>query len=109
MLRGEIWTQSGGPDYAGKPRPVVILQSDELSDTRSIITCGLTTQRSPPLYSRPQIEPVPANGLRKRSEVMTDKISTVARSKLGERLGALTADDMARVQQALMLVLGFEE
>lgn len=107
MQRGEIWTQSGGPDYAGKPRPVVILQSDELSDTKSIITCGLTTQRSPPLYSRPQIEPDPANGLRERSEVMTDKISAVARSKLSERVGVLADEDMERVENALLLVLGF--
>ncbi len=109
MQRGEIWTQSGGPDYTGKPRPVVIMQSDQLIDTHSIITCGLTTQRSPALYSRPHIAPTPANGLREQSEVMTDKISAVARGKLGERLGTLTDDDMARVQQALMLVLGFEE
>ena len=109
MKRGEVWTQSGGPDYTGKPRPVVIVQSDELIDTHSIITCGLTTRRSPALYSRPHIAPTPANGLREQSEVMTDKISTVARTKLGEHLGALTDDDMARIQQALMLVLGFEE
>ena len=28
MKRGEIWTVSGGKDYAGKPRPVVIVQED---------------------------------------------------------------------------------
>ena len=109
MMRGEVWTQSGGPDYTGKPRPVVIMQSDDLTDTHSIITCGLTTQRSPALYARPHIEPTPSNGLREKSEVMTDKISTVARTKLGERLGTLTGDDMARIEQALILVLGFEE
>lgn len=109
MQRGEVWTQSGGPDYTGKPRPVVIMQSDQLIDTHSIITCGLTTQRNPALYSRPHIEPTSGNGLRERSEVMTDKISTVARTKLGEHLGTLTDEDMARIQQALILVLGFEE
>lgn len=28
MKRGEIWTVAGGGDYAGKPRPVVIVQHD---------------------------------------------------------------------------------
>jgi mRNA interferase MazF len=28
MKRGEVWTVAGGADYAGKPRPVVILQDD---------------------------------------------------------------------------------
>jgi len=28
MRRGEIWTVAGGKDYAGKPRPAVILQDD---------------------------------------------------------------------------------
>ena len=29
MKRDEVWTVSGGKDYAGKPRPIVIVQ-DEL-------------------------------------------------------------------------------
>ena len=28
MRRGDIWTVSGGKDYASKPRPVVIVQDD---------------------------------------------------------------------------------
>jgi mRNA interferase MazF len=34
MRRGEIWTVSGGKDYAGKLRPVVILQYDSFRQTR---------------------------------------------------------------------------
>jgi len=33
MRRGEIWTVSGGGDYAGKPRPAVILQDDNFDAT----------------------------------------------------------------------------
>jgi len=28
VRRAEIWTVSGGADYTGKPRPVVIVQAD---------------------------------------------------------------------------------
>ena len=83
MRRGEIWTQSGGPNYSGKPRPALVIQSDILAATGSIITCGLTTNRNPSLRSRPQVDPDPANGLRETSEVMIDKIGAVPRTKLG--------------------------
>jgi mRNA interferase MazF len=43
MRRGEIWTVSGGKDYAGKPRPVVIVQDDAFDETDSITICAFTT------------------------------------------------------------------
>jgi mRNA-degrading endonuclease toxin of MazEF toxin-antitoxin module len=36
MKRGEVWTVSGGKDYAGKPRPAVIMQDDSFDATYSI-------------------------------------------------------------------------
>ena len=42
MKRGE-WTVSGGKDYAGKPRPVVIVQDDSFDATASITICAFTT------------------------------------------------------------------
>ncbi len=40
MKRGEIWTVAGGKDYAGKPRPVVILQDGRFDKTDSITVCA---------------------------------------------------------------------
>ena len=108
MKRGEIWTESGGPNYSGKPRPALIVQSDILDVTGSIITCGLTTSRNTALRSRPQIVPNAANGLREASEVMIDKIAAIDRTKLGQRVGVLSPGDMTRIEEALLLVLGFE-
>ena len=39
MKRGEIWTVSGGSDYAGKPRPAVILQ-DKRFDATALCASG---------------------------------------------------------------------
>jgi len=39
MRRGDIWTVSGGKDYAGKPRAVVIVQEDSFDGTDSIAIC----------------------------------------------------------------------
>ena len=107
MKRGEIWTVGGGPGYASKPRPALILQSDRLDGTNSVLTCGLTTYNAAELELRPPVRPVPENGLREPSEVMVDKIMAVPRARLGKRVGALTTEEMSRVEQALLLVLGF--
>src|SRR5512146_2838278 len=43
VKRGEIWTVAGGKDYAGKPRPVVIVQDDRFDMTNSVTVCAFTT------------------------------------------------------------------
>ena len=43
MRRGDIWTVSGGKDYAGKPRPIVIVQDDAFDGTDSVAICAFTT------------------------------------------------------------------
>jgi mRNA interferase MazF len=107
MKRGEIWTVSGGPGYAEKPRPALIVQSDLLPETQSVLTCGLTSHRGATLMSRPPVKPDSGNGIREASEVMIDKMTAVHRSQLGKRIGALGPEDMTRVEQAMLLVLGF--
>ena len=108
MRRGEIWTQSGGPGYAGKPRPALILQSDLLDETESVITCSFTTHDSTAIPSRVPFQANAANGLNEDSDLMADKIMAVARNKLGRRIGAVSPADMLRVQEAVFVVLGFE-
>lgn len=38
---------------------------------------------------------------------MVEKLTSVSRGKLGKRMGALSAEEMMRVEQAMLLVLGF--
>ncbi|HEX8241452.1 MAG TPA: type II toxin-antitoxin system PemK/MazF family toxin [Allosphingosinicella sp.] len=106
MKRGEIWTASGGPDYAGKPRPVVVIQDDNFADTPSVTICPLTTHRIDAALVRPNVEPGPENGLRETSWAMTDKVTTMARSRLGKRIGALSAVEMVPIARALIVFLG---
>ena len=106
MKRGEIWTASGGPDYAGKPRPVLIVQDDAFAETASVTICLLTSHEIDAGLVRPAIEPSPENGLRKTSYAMADKITTVKRERLGERLGALTPSATAPINRAIMVFLG---
>lgn len=106
MKRGDIWTVSGGKDYAGKPRPVVIVQDDSFDATASITVCAFTTdQTDAPLFRLP-FEASERNGLRSSSRLMVDKITTVPKSKLGERIGRLGDEDVLRLNQAMLVFLG---
>ena len=107
MKRGEIWTQSGGPGYAGKPRPALIIQSDLLAGTNSVITCLFTSDIGTALPSRISFIPDEANGLHDPSDLMADKITAVSRDKLGTRIGAVSEDEMEQIERALLIVLGF--
>ena len=105
MRRGEVWTVSGGPDYAGKPRPAVIVQ-DGRFDTDSVTICPFTADPADaPLFRLP-VEPDGQNGLGAASKIMVDKVTTVRRSKLGTKAGALDDATMLRLNRALVVFLG---
>ena len=106
MRRGEVWTVSGGNDYAGKPRPAVIVQDDSFDATDSITICAFTTDPIDAPLFRLVVEPNGRNGLRSACRLMVDKITTVPKSKLGAQVGRLDDEDMVRLNQAMTVFLG---
>jgi mRNA interferase MazF len=106
MKRGDIWTVAGGNDYAGKPRPVVIVQDDSFDATASITVCALTTDQTDAPLFRLQVEPNERNGLHAACRLMVDKITTVPKTKLGKRVGRLDDEDILRLNQAVLVFLG---
>jgi len=106
MRRGEIWTVGGGADYAGKPRPAVIVQDDRFDATASVTLCAFTTDSTDAPLLRPVIEPSEGNGLKAVSRLMVDKITTVSKAKLGSRVGRLGDEDIIRLDRALVVFLG---
>ena len=105
VKRGEIWTVSG-TGYSGKPRPAVVIQDDAFDATGSITICVFTSDETDAPLFRLLIEPTEANGLRTGSRLMIDKVTTIAKNKLGEKIGRLEDADMLRLNQALMVFLG---
>jgi mRNA interferase MazF len=106
MRRGEIWTVSGGKDYAGKPRPAIILQDDRFDVTASVTICVFTTDPTDsPLFRLP-IVPNDGNGFRAPSRLMVDKITTVPKAKIGNRIGRLDDEDIIRLNRAVLVFLG---
>jgi mRNA interferase MazF len=106
MKRGDIWTVAGGKDYAGKPRPVVIVQDDSFDATDSITICALTTDETEAPLFRLVVQPNDRNGLRLACRIMVDKITTVPKSKVGARAGRLDDEDILRLNQAMLVFLG---
>jgi mRNA interferase MazF len=106
VKRGDVWTVAGGSDYAGKPRPVIILQDDAFDATASITICPLTTHGTDAPLIRLAIEPSARNGLRAASHVMIDKITTVSKKKIEDHVGRLSDEDIVRVNRAVVVFLG---
>lgn len=106
MKRGDVWTVAGGPDYAGKPRPAVVLQDDAFDATASTTICPFTTQSVDAPLMRVPIEPSERNGLRAASQLMIDKITTVSKNKLERRVGRLSDEDLVRLNRAILVFLG---
>jgi mRNA interferase MazF len=105
VKRAEVWTVSGGPGYVGKPRPAVIVQDDRF-DTDSVTICPFTADPTEAPLFRLEIEPSPENGLRETCRLMVDKLTTIPRSKLGDRVGVLAGLEMIRLNRAIVVFLG---
>jgi mRNA interferase MazF len=105
VRRGDLITVAAPGDY-GKPRPAVVIQSDALEETASVLVCLLTTARRPAPFTRLPIDPSPQKGLRDSSDVMVDKIFALARGKCGASFGRLTRAQIAALNARLAVVVG---
>ena len=109
MRRGDLVTVAAAGDY-GKPRPAVIVQTDAFPESHaSVVVCQLTSELVEAPDFRVTIDPRPENGLPLTSQVMADKPVTVRRERIGEKIGRLGNQDMARLSAALAFVLGLAD
>ena len=105
MKRGEIWTIAGGPYYAGKPRPAVILQNDHYSGIESVTVCPITSFDTNTPRIRIPVFPDEVNGLRSPSWVAADKIVSLPRSKLGLSIGRIDDNTLVEISRAVTVFL----
>src|SRR5215210_1310916 len=108
MKRGDIVTVALSGDY-GKPRPAVIIQSNLLLPTKSVLVCPFsTTLREVPLI-RLGVEADAGTGLRRPSQIMVDKITAVRRDRVGPRIGRLDDATLVALDQLLAFVVGIAD
>ena len=108
MRRGDLISVALPGDY-GKPRPALIVQSDDYLHLQSITVLPLTSNVVSMEACRIELEPSDENGLRQVSQVMVEKSATVPRWKVGPVIGHLSPGDFANVERALAVFLGFAE
>lgn len=111
MRRGEVWVGNLNPNRgaeAGKVRPVLIVQADFLTHQGSatVVVLPLTTQvrrSTEPLHVTVRAR----DRLRESCQVMPEQPRTLDRARLVDGpLTVLDPDEMARVERAMLAVLG---
>ena len=108
MSRGEIWSVAGGV-YASKPRPAVLLQDDRFDATDSVTVCPLTTTEVAAPLLRVPVSTDGVSGLDAASWVMIDKITTVRRAHVRQRIGRLSSTQLVQVERLIMAFLGLAD
>ena len=106
MRRGDLITVSLARDY-GKPRPAIVVQSDQFLILESVTVVPLTSSTSDFNPLRIHLAPTAENGLRLKSQVMIDKIQSLPRDKARDIIGHISDEDLAEVNRALAVFLGF--
>ena len=106
MKRGDIWTGSGGSDYAGKPRPAVIVQDDVFDPTASITICPLTTHLVDAPLIRLVVEPSERNGfeIHESHDDRQDHDGFEEDTRAPGR--RLSDEDIVRINRAVVVFLG---
>jgi mRNA interferase MazF len=95
------------PSESGRPRPGVIAQADEFNEELStIFVCPISSDLQDRLPLRPIIEADPSNGLRLRSQIMTDKMIALRRDRVRRVIGHIDTETSEHLDRALLVVLG---
>lgn len=108
MRRGDLVTVALS-GYYGKPCPALVIQSNLFVDHPSVTILPLTSElRETPIF-RVRVLPDLANGLRVPSEVMVDKMHTVARDKVRETIGFIGDMTLIEIERAVAVWLGIAD
>jgi mRNA interferase MazF len=105
IARGDLVIVAAPGDY-GKPRPALVVQSDDFLGLHSVTVLLLSSAPYDSASVRIDVQPNSGNGLRRPSQVMVDKTATVPRAKIGQRIGRLDDATQRVVDHALGRFLG---
>ena len=109
MKRGEVFVVADPPDgdFLGRPRPAVIVQSDNFNAGHSITVCPITSQYDDAQLIRLPLMPSAALRLAGPSWIAVDKVSSIRRDRMRQSLGFLSGDELVALNRSLAVFLGF--
>jgi mRNA interferase MazF len=95
------------PSDLGRPRPAIVVQgSESTAGLSTIFVCPVSSDLQERLPLRPLIEVAPENGLRLRSQIMTDKLVALRRDRVRRVIGRIDAETSVQLDRALLVLLG---
>ena len=95
-------------DY-GKPRPAVVIQTDRVTITDTILICGISSDLQD--FSSIRIN-LPANaetGLERPSQIMVEKIFAAMKVKCKKHIGRIDDGAQAKLNEALFNITGIPD
>ena len=105
VRRGDIFSAALHGD-TGKPRPVLIVQTDLVDTSSTVLVVPFTSEIVDAPLRRLTIQPSPDNGLLRPSQLMFERMTHVQRSKCRLRMGYMGDDAMDIVAARLAFLLG---
>ena len=111
MKRGEIWRINLDPSIAAeirKTRPALILSVDAIGSLPLRVVVPITGWKDKFTQATwlVRIEPDSANNLEKPSAADTFQVRSVSETRFVDLVGMVSDTDMARVEDAVRIVLG---
>ena len=111
IKRGEVYYADLNPvvgSEQGGIRPVVVLQNDVGNKFSPTIIAAATTSKLDKAKLPTHIElPKGSTTLPKNSLVLFEQIRTIDKSRIKEKIGELPPSVMIKIEQALLISLGF--
>ncbi|MBC7794579.1 MAG: type II toxin-antitoxin system PemK/MazF family toxin [Clostridia bacterium] len=95
----------------GKPRPAVVIESNQLMPHPTVIVVPFTSELSerPLPFTRLTIDPTPSNALTRVSQIMIERLPGVPAVHLRPTGGCLEDDKLTELTRLLALWLGIGE
>ena len=94
-------------DFVGKPRPAVVVQSDDFSETASVVICPFTTDDGGMRVLRIAVRPSETLPIEQPSWIMVEKLTAIRRDRARSSIGRISAAEMIALERSLAVVLGF--
>ena len=102
MTRGDVVVIATRGAYTSKPRPAVVVQSDDFNATHASITiCPITSDVVDAQLFRVTLPAGQRTGLEAASQVMVDKIVSVPREAIDKAIGRCGSIEMDSIGDAL--------
>ena len=109
--RGEIWFVNLDPTIGAeikKTRPALIISNDINNQYADTVTLLPISDKGEKIYPFEVYLPAKFFGLTKESKVKCQQIRTVDKRRLAKFMGVVGPEEFQKVEQALLIHLGYE-